>query len=67
MMSTLMISMHQAASPQDSLRSVLDELEGVPNVAYQEGSTAPVTLVLTNRFADVRGASPTAALRRLRS
>ncbi len=45
----------QMASPQDPIGVVLDELEGVPNVAYQEGANLPVTLVLTNRFANVRG------------
>lgn len=42
-----------AAADDDPVRKILAELGGVPNVLYQEGQSAPVTLVLGTRFAEV--------------
>ncbi|KAJ9111090.1 hypothetical protein QFC19_001288 [Naganishia cerealis] len=40
-------------SESDAMRGILKELDGVPNVLYQEGQSAPVTFALSNRFAKV--------------
>lgn len=52
----------QAAPRDDPLRLILTELDGVPNLGSEELKDArdrAVTLELTNRFADVRGAPST--------
>jgi Ras GTPase-activating-like protein IQGAP2/3 len=55
---------HSAQTPQreDTLRTILMELEGVPNLGVDDGSNElhdardrAITLELTNRFAVVRG------------
>jgi Ras GTPase-activating-like protein IQGAP2/3 len=48
----------QAPSRSDILRVILAELDGVPNLGNDELKDArdrAITLVLTNRFANVRG------------
>ena len=55
----LLIQRVQAAPRDDPLRVILTELDGVPNLGSEELKDArdrAVTLELTNRFADVRGA-----------
>ena len=50
--------MSQAPTRDDTLRIILQELDGVPNLGSDELKDArdtAVTLELTNRFAHVRG------------
>lgn len=42
-----------AAGETDPVRKILEDLGGVPSVLYQEGQSAPVSLVLGTRFANV--------------
>ena len=61
--STLSLGFHvdhglQAPNRNDVLRVILAELDGVPNLGNDELKDArdrAITLVLTNRFANVRG------------
>jgi Ras GTPase-activating-like protein IQGAP2/3 len=49
---------HQARNPEDTLRVILAELDGVPNLDNEELKDAretAITLELTNRFASVDG------------
>lgn len=44
------------------MRLILAQLGGVPNVMYQEGQNAPVTLKLSARFAKITGGQRYTAL-----
>jgi Ras GTPase-activating-like protein IQGAP2/3 len=51
----------KAQRRDDPLRVILHELDGVPNLGSEELNDArdrPITLELTNRFAEVEGTSP---------
>lgn len=53
-----MIHSSQAPAPDDAIRAILTELNGVPNFGNEELKDArdrTITLELTNRFANVEG------------
>jgi Ras GTPase-activating-like protein IQGAP2/3 len=56
----LYLTLTQAPSREDTLRLILSELDGAPNLGTEELNDArdrAITLELTNRFAEVEGSA----------